>query len=91
MGRKFIRALVVVLATVAVLGFAYPDDLLDDDASSQGEMAIESPVTLPRSLVRQPIDSVLLAGLSDSTNAPSSVVSTAFPAPAPLSSPVLRC
>jgi hypothetical protein len=42
MKRKFIRALVVVLAAFAVFVFAYPDDLWDDAVYTPSEMLRES-------------------------------------------------
>jgi hypothetical protein len=47
MKRKFIPALVVVLAAFAVFVYVYPDDLWDDAASTPSEMLKESSESPP--------------------------------------------
>jgi hypothetical protein len=91
MRRKFIQALVAVLAVIAVFGFVYPDDLSDYDVAGQSEMVTESPERLPSPRDQQAIDSSLLTAISKSTCSPGSDASARTGALVSLSTSVLRC
>jgi hypothetical protein len=82
MRRKFIRALVAVLAAIAVFGFVYPDDLLDYDVAGQSDIVMKVPEKLPTHRDQQTIDSSLVTAISKSTCSPGSDASAR---------PVLRC
>jgi hypothetical protein len=94
MRRKFIRALVAVLAAIAVFGFVYPDDLLDYDVAGQSDIVMKVPEKLPTHRDQQAIDSSLLTAISKSTWSTCSPGSDASARPATLvslSTSVLRC
>jgi hypothetical protein len=91
MKRKFIQALVAVVAAIAVFGFVYPDDLLDDDVAGQSEMVTESPERLPSPRDRQAVHFSPFSALNKSTTFPSLDDSTTSPALVSLTTCVLRC
>jgi hypothetical protein len=91
MQRKFIRALVVVLAAFALVAFVHPDDLWDDAGYTPGEMLQESPVTIPPPREQQAGYASQFAASSKSTCSPSSEARTMSPTLVSLSTCVLRC
>jgi hypothetical protein len=91
MKRKFIRALVVVLAALAVFVFVYPDDLWDYDVVGQSEMVAESPERLPSPRDQQAADFSPFSALNKSATFPSLDASTTSPGLVSLSTCVLRC
>jgi hypothetical protein len=91
MRRKFIRALVAVLAAIAVFGFVYPDDLLDYDVAGQSDIVMKVPEKLPTHRDQQTIDSSLVTAISKSTCSPGSDASAKPATLVSLSTTVLRC
>jgi len=91
MRRKFIRALVAVLAAIAVFGFVYPDDLLDYDVAGQSDIVMKVPEKLPTHRDQQTIDSSLVTAISKSTCSPGSDASARPATLVSLSTTVLRC
>jgi len=91
MKRKFIPALVVVLAAFAVFVYVCPDVLWDDAAYTPNEMLKESSERLPTHRDRQAVYSSLFAASSKSTHSPSSEARTMSPSLVSLSTCVLLC
>ena len=91
MRRKFIRALVAVLAAIAVFGFVYPDDLLDYDVAGQSDIVMKVPEKLPTHRDQRTIDSSLVTAISKSTCSPGSDASAKPATLVSLSTTVLRC
>ena len=91
MRRKFIRALVAVLAAIAVFGFVYPDDLLDYDVAGPSDIVMKVPEKLPTHRDQRTIDSSLVTAISKSTCSPGSDASAKPATLVSLSTTVLRC
>jgi hypothetical protein len=92
MRKKFVQALVVALAAFAVLVFAYPDDLPDDDSGSL--MLQESSVKVPthRDQPARAVDSPpRLFAPNESTCSPRSSGKTPSPTLLSLAACALRC
>jgi hypothetical protein len=101
MKRKFVRILVVVLATFALFAFVYPDDPSENDtACGQSEILKEASVRIPTYRDRQAshrdqqalaLDSTRPLAPNKKTCSPSSSASATSPMLLCLAACVLRC
>lgn len=91
MKRKFIRALVVVLAVFAAFGYVNPDDLWDDAAHTPNKMLKESSERLPTHRDRPAVHSSLFTASGKSTYSPSSEARMTSPTLVSLATCVLLC